>query len=365
MASSVVKINIVTNNDCPNSRAFNCPLLSGKKHFAAKKHSLSFIFGNPENAFECDVIFINSKVFRYDWKKEKSRIIDFLETARGKGVKTVWFDATDSTWCTQFEALEHVDLFLKSQILKDKSQYLRPFRTGRIFTDYFDELYKCEEESVDYPVPREEDLKKLGVSWNSCFENYNASRYGFFAKMKQKLRPYLANVFGEKLQINFTPAAQDRKISVSCRVGLGHSRPSVIAHRKAVAEKMAVFGAESGKIPLEEYFEEMRNSKIAAGPFGVGEITLRDFEIVICGALLLKPEMEHMETWPALFQPGKTFIPHKWDLSNLGEKIEELLKNDDMRIKIASEAQKAYSDAVSKDGMEKFADRLIEKISRI
>ena len=342
MAPSVVKINIVTNNDCPNSRAFNCPLLSAKKHFTAKKHSLNFIFGTPEKAFGCDVIFINSKVFRYDWKNEKNRIMDFLETAREKGVKTVWFDATDSTWCTQFEALEHVDLFLKSQILKDKTQYLKPFRTGRIFTDYFDGFYKCEEENVDYPVPHEEDLKKLDVSWNTCFENYSSSRYSFFAKMKQKLRPYLANVLGEKLQINFAPVAKERKIPVSCRVGLGHSRRSVIAHRKAVSEKMAFFGAESGKIPLEEYFEEMRNSKIAAGPFGVGEITLRDFEIIICGALLLKPEMEHMETWPALFQPGKTFIPHKWDLSDLGEKVEELLKNDDMRIKIVSEAITAW-----------------------
>jgi len=365
MASSVVRINVLTNNDCPNSRAFNCPLLSAKKHFAAKNHSLNFVFGDVGNAFGCDVIFINSKVFRYDWQKEKSRIIDFLLKAREKGIKTVWFDATDSSWCTQFEALEHADLLLKSQILKDKTQYLKPFRTGRIFTDYFDGLYKCGEESVDYPVPRKEDLKKLDVSWNTCFENYNSSRYGFFAKMRQKFRPHLANVFGEKLKIDFTPATKERKISVSCRVGLGHSRPSVIAHRKAISEKMVDFGAESGKIPLEEYFEEMRNCKIAAGPFGVGEITLRDFEIIICGALLLKPEMEHMETWPSLFQPGKTFIAHKWDLSDFAEKVEELLKNDGMRIEIASAAQKVYADAVSEEGMERFADRLIEKISRI
>ncbi|OGV35317.1 MAG: hypothetical protein A2020_06245 [Lentisphaerae bacterium GWF2_45_14] len=365
MASSIVKINVLTNNDCPNSRAFNCPLLSAKRHFSERKRKLHFIFGPPEKALECDVLFINSKVFRYDWRKGKNKIIDFLESARRKGVKTVWFDATDSTWCTQFEALEHVDLFLKSQILKDKTLYLKPFRTGRIFTDYFDELYKCGEESVSYPVPREEDLKKLDVSWNSCFENYNSSRYGFAAKMKQKLRPYLANLLGEKLSIAFTPAAKERTISVSCRVGLGHSRPSVIAHRKSVTEKMTSFGAESGKIPLDRYFEEMRNSKIAAGPFGVGEITLRDFEIIICGALLFKPEMDHMETWPDLFQPGKTFIQHKWDLSDLDEAFEEILKNDSMRIETASEAQKVYADAVSEEGMEKFAVRLIEKISRI
>ncbi len=365
MAPSIVRINVLTNNDCPNSRAFNCPLLSAKKHFSAKKHVLNFIFEDIQKSFECDVIFINSKVFRYDWKKEKSRIIDFILKARGKGIKTVWFDATDSTWCTQFEALEHVDLFLKSQILKDRNLYLKQFRTGRIFTDCFDSLYNCGEESVDYPVPREEDLKKLDVSWNTCFENYNASRYGFFARMKQKFRPQLANIIGEKLKIEFTPARKERKIPVSCRVGLGHSRPSVIAHRKAVAEKMAAFGAASGKIPLEEYFNEMKNCKIAGGPFGVGEITLRDFEIIICGALLLKPEMDHMETWPALFQPGKTFVAHKWDLSDLNEKVEELLKNDEMRIGIASEAQKVYADAVSGDGMERFASRLVEKISRI
>jgi hypothetical protein len=118
----------------------------------------------------------------------------------------------------------------------------------------------------------------------------------------------------------------------------------------------------TSKIRLREYFSELRNSQIGVSPFGVGEITLRDFEIIICGAVLVKPDMSHMQTWPALFQPGENYIPHKWDLSDLKEKLEELTGNTELRIRLAMDAQKIYKDAVSPAGLANFADRLIGMI---
>ena len=35
-------------------------------------------------------------------------------------------------------------------------------------------------------------------------------------------------------------------------------------------------------------------------PFGLGEITLKDFE-VFSGSLLMKPNMDHMLTWPNFY----------------------------------------------------------------
>jgi hypothetical protein len=365
MAYRKIKVHILTNNDCPNSRAFNFPLAAARNFFSARGFSLKFFYHPGKNIFDCDIVFVNSKFFRYDWRRDKNRIFDFLSGAREKKVKSVWFDTTDSTWCTQFEALPFVDLFLKNQLLKDKSKYLEPFKTGRIYTDFFDELYDCAEKTVNYPVPEKKHLGKLGLSWNTCFENYTPSRYGTRARLKQRLRGIFPNLMSEKLSVHFVPPEARRNIALSCRLGLGHSRKSVVAHRSAIIEKAVALGASKGKIPLKDYFTEMCNAKVATGPFGVGEITLRDFEIIICGAALLKPDMSHMETWPELFMPGKTFIPHKWDLSDFTKKARELIENDDLRVETASNARKTYKYILSREGLEKFTERLVKKISAL
>ncbi|OGV50003.1 MAG: hypothetical protein A2017_08585 [Lentisphaerae bacterium GWF2_44_16] len=356
----MIKINVLTNNGCPNSKAFNCPLLVSKKIFAEKGFKLNFNFKRDTEVLNADCIFINSNVFRPYWKDSKKEIFSFLESARSLKVKTVWFDTTDSTWCTQFEVLPFVDKFLKSQIFADKNKYLERFRTGRIFTDTFDSLYNAGEESSGYSLPEKEFLSKIDISWNTCFENYTASRFGIFSKIKQFLRPLAPSLTtGGKFNIDFIPPEKYRNMKISCRTGLSHSRPSVVAHRRAIGEIMKEMGVEYGKISLPEYFHELENSQSAIGPFGVGEITLRDYEIIICGAALLKPDMEHLRTWPELFAPGRTYIPFRWDLSDLKDKIKSL-ENADLCRETAKNAQNIYKDAVSGSGMEKFCERLLK-----
>lgn len=352
-------IHILTNNDCPNSRAFNAPLLGAKEPFRRRGFSLHFSFGPPPSHAHGDILFINSNIFRPFWKTDHNKIFRFLEQAQSKKRKILWFDTTDSTWCTQFEAMPYVDRFLKSQLLKDRRHYLTPFRTGRIFTDAFDDLYHAGEAAVDYPAARPEDLDKLGLSWNTCFENYTASRHGSASRFRQRLRPWLANFAGERLTPTFDSPRHPRPTPVSCRVGLGHDRPSVVAHRRAVLTALAPLGVSGEKIPLSQYFQELRTSQIGIGPFGVGEITLRDYEIILCGAALVKPDLGHLETWPDLFQPGRTYQPHRWDLADLREGVEHLLAEPDRRLAMAAAAQAVYREALSEAGMDAFAERLI------
>ena len=354
-----MKISVLTNNSCPNSKAFNCPLLVSMPFFTGKGYALDFHWKISDKVFNCDVLFINSNVFRTYWQTNKSYIFNFLEKAVSRKLKILWFDTTDSTWCTQFEVMPYVDLFLKSQVFKDRSLYQKRFRTGRIFTDYFDSIYHSGEKTESFPLPSEKNLEKIRISWNTCFENYEESRFGLTARISQKARPLMSSMIREKLSISFTPPSVQRNIKASCRIGLSHSRPSVVDHRKAIAGIMGKMGIQTSKVSLPEYFSELRNSQVGIGPFGVGEITLRDFEIIICGATLVKPDMSHLETWPNLFQSGKTYIPHKWDLTDLDEKIDFLQSNTGERIEIAENAQKVYKDAVSPEGLANFADRLI------
>ena len=43
----------------------------------------------------------------------------------------------------------------------------------------------------------------------------------------------------------------------------------------------------------------MRHSRICISPFGYGEICWRDFEAILCGCLVVKPDMSHVETNPS------------------------------------------------------------------
>jgi hypothetical protein len=362
----MLQINVLTNNRCPNSKAFNCPLLASRRFFAENHIELSFFFGFAPEVFNADIIFVNSNVFREFWQSDlKPEIFRFLEKARERHVKIFWFDTTDSTMCTQFEVLPYVDLFLKGQILKDRTQYLTPPRTGRVFTDYFDKLYNSNEYSTDCPVPEADDLNKIVISWNSGFENYNASRYGFEARLRQRLKPYFWEVMSEEIRLKFKPVDNMREIKASCRVGYSHSRQSVIDHRKAIVEIMEAQGVDCGKVPLKDYFHELENCRLGIGPFGVGEITLRDYEIIICGAVLVKPDMGHLETYPDFFQSWKTYVPHRWDLSDFESVTEKLYNQRSLRVDIAANAQKVYREAVSEAGMRKFFERLEQYIIRV
>ncbi len=338
--------------------AFNCPLLVTRDMFRSRRVELIFHYHRTQRLFDADCIFINSNVFRPWWQTRREEIFDFLHAARKNGLKILWFDVTDSTWCTQFQVLPYVDLFLKNQVFSDRKCYLKRYRTGRIFTDYFDNLYNCGERETDYELPDEAGLSKLRISWNTCFENYTEKRYGFKRHIRQKLRPLFS--LPEDFKINFTDPKKERKQTISCRIGTSHIRPSVIAHRQAVIAEMGKIGISSGKILLHKYFTELQNSRIGIGPFGVGEITLRDYEFIICGAALVKPDMGHLETWPGLFQREKTYIAYRWDLSDLSKVVNDLLKESERAITIATAAQNIYKKVLSKEGLDTFVERIIK-----
>lgn len=361
-------IKIFTNFSCPNSRAYNFPLLLTQgilKDFGYKLH-----FELNLKPDYCDFAFINSNVFRCFWQSKKSEIFNFLEKLRLMKAKIIWFDTTDSTWCTQFEVIPYVDKFLKAQLFIDKNLYLKSFRTGRIFTDYFDNLYNSGEREVHYPAAKREDIAKIGLSWNSCFENYSEDRYSFSRKALNLIGRFTTAFLPKDISVRFTNPSSYRKIPVSCRVGTSHSRPSVVSHRKTIMEMLDKRGVNSDKIPLHHYFDELRNTQIAVSPFGVGEITLRDYEIIICGAALVKPDMSHLETWPNLFvsqrsqtcQTGSTYLSFKWDLSDLDEKIDFLLSNPYKCVEMAQNAQKIYRHYLSEEGIAEFAERLLKTI---
>ena len=98
------------------------------------------------------------------------------------------------------------------------------------------------------------------------------------------------------------------------------------------------------RVTQEEYYRELTSSKICVSPFGYGEIRWRDFEAIICGCLLIKPDVSHIKTNPDIFVSYKTYVPVKWDLSDIEEKCRYYLDNQFDRELIIAEAWKSLSD---------------------
>jgi hypothetical protein len=82
-----------------------------------------------------------------------------------------------------------------------------------------------------------------------------------------------------------------------------------------------------GKLPKNQYYNTLTQSKIYVSPYGFGEYAIRDLEAMQFGCILIKPDMSHMDGIPNIFYKDKTYISCKPDLSDLEEKIEYAVSN--------------------------------------
>jgi hypothetical protein len=97
------------------------------------------------------------------------------------------------------------------------------------------------------------------------------------------------------------------------------------------------------RVDQQGYYREMRSSRICVSPFGYGELCWRDFEAVLMGSLLVKPDMSHVRTEPDIFVPGETYVPVRWDFSDLAEVCERYLLDEDARNTITKNAYSVIS----------------------
>ena len=94
-----------------------------------------------------------------------------------------------------------------------------------------------------------------------------------------------------------------------------------------------------GRISSWKYTKELSKTIAMLSPFGWGEICYRDFESILNRNLLVKPDMEHLETWPNIYK-DEHYFKLDWDSENLFEIENYIIKN---KIDIYSKIQKSIS----------------------
>ena len=99
-------------------------------------------------------------------------------------------------------------------------------------------------------------------------------------------------------------------------------------HRKGAWEVLdKKYISKKDKLPFQEYWEYLYNSRVCISPFGMGEVCFRDFESIATNTILIKPNMDIVITEPNIYIDKKTYFGVEYDWSNLNEVIDEILSN--------------------------------------
>ena len=221
-------------------------------------------------------------------------------------------------------------LLLKNSLLKDRSLYKQGWNLGRYYWGPGD--YKLEDfdEYSDRIVLS--GTNWLSTHWSGIKVNWyprNNKKYDVSA-MFQYPSLSASNEHGQ-IQSDYYDAF--RKPGIDALNNLEHDQFVNIAK------------LENGvRVSQDEYYNKLFNSKIIFAPFGYGEMAPRDLEAAMFGSILIKPDMDYIDTSPNPFIAGKTYIACKHDFSDLNEKIMKVLGDYDNYLYINENAREKFAE---------------------
>jgi hypothetical protein len=258
---------------------------------------------------------------------------ELLERLRQKYEFLAYFDDDDSASSPVLDVLPYVDKFWKKQLYRDRSVYAKPLRGNRLFTDFYWKSHDFGSAEASYPSIA--DLKlvsKMRTAWNLGIGTYPQSR------LKERSSEYL---FRLNPRLAALPWSRPRR-QLGPKRPVCHARFSPKGYSPSVAYQRSLFldlvrdrqAFATGVVDKKTYAAELEYVRAVLSPFGWGEVCFRDFEALLNGALLIKPDMSHLETFPDIYLPELTI---KWDGSDLIAKTDDVLGWSDQTAERLSE----------------------------
>ena len=335
-----------------------------KSSLLKKKIVVKFFKKVDLNFLDNDYIILNSRYFENS--KNLAEDIKFISE---KNKNIIWWDMRDSAGTTQFEIMPYVKKYVKKQIYKDMNIYCNTLYGGRYYSDYYHRNFSVNDKEKYSSVNlKKEYFDKIVLAWNigvsDIFEYTNLFSYlnKFKVTFLSNYLDYENFKFKEKLKFK---TQNFKKIDILSKMNLNISRRSVGFQRvllnKFLNEKKysnCIFGKRISKV---DYFRKLNETKVVINAYGWGEVCYREFEAIRSGAAFLTPDMEKILTWPNIYQKDKTYTPYLFDFSDLEEKIEFLIKNNQHRSFLIKNSQEELKKVESYEGEEYF----LNVISRI
>lgn len=257
----------------------------------------------------------------------------FRNLIAASAAKLVYFDGDDDLCIEWPQVLEQVDCYVKKHVFADFAAYGLHYSGKSNLTDYVvrehGRSFETNEIPSSGPVPAR-DLAKLHLGWNIALDDK-------IADLVSTLPPVGS-------------AAKDVDVGsrafVKDDVWIYPLRGPLVERISAMEGRFRVL-APRERVNQQQYYAEMLRARICVSPFGYGELCWRDFEAVMCGCMLVKPDMSHVRTYPDIFIPGVTFAPVKWDYSDLAEVCARYLDDEPARLRMADQARAVLIEALS------------------
>jgi len=306
-----------------------------------------------------DILFME-RCFQYREPQDlKDSELELLKKLRNKYKTIVFFCGQPEAGTNRLDILPFIDRLFYKSVFSDYENYKKSLYGKNLFADYYHKNYGITDnpEYINHGNFKQEDFKKIKLSWSiglGIYPRWNwPQRLGTIIARQNK--PALGQFIGGKSlnRAHFPGISGTRSISDMRSISV-HSRidpvtcPSIAYQRilflKIISElesdKQKLF--LTGTVPQKQYYKELLDSKIVLSPFGWGEVCFRDFEAILSRALLLKPDMSHLVTWPNVYIPYETYVPLKWDGSDLLEQCERYLNDENERLRIIHNAYEQY-----------------------
>ena len=301
----------------------------------SKYRSLFDMTSNMEDVFKFKnkIIFV-MRFFRRELSDQATQ--EYFSRLRDHYEKIIYFEDTPDPRKIMTNTIDYVDIYYKKSMLKDLSLYKKEYYSETLYGDYYHKKFGVRDsvETVSKPLT-DAQIAKLKLAWNIGIGQYP----------KERIRRALCTRIGDAGNLDLMTLflghpknyhAAKRRTSLVCPMRFrAEDEPKTLNYQRML---FSVIGKSRpdlfvfGKLNLDEYNRELRNSKLTFGSFGLGEICFRDFEAIINYSLLLKPDMDHLATWPDVYQKDITYVPLKWDGSDFIERIEYWQHADETEI---------------------------------
>jgi len=310
---------------------------------------------------DCEILILDSKVFRNDWISNRESTINMIRALTEGSHKTLWFNTGDSTGMIQDQVIDLVDRYYKNQLLRDRQSYRTSHYGGRSFTDFYFLNQHIRDQSEFWSTTlSDEQISKLRLSWNlgmnPCMDYWTGLKGRLYNSQ------VLLGTLHHKIPDPPTITKSKRNITISARMSTNYPRATVAYQRSTIIEALNSVGINTQKVHRKQYFSELGESKFAVSPFGWGEVCIRDFESILNGCVLVKPDMSHVETWPDIYIDGTTYLSFPWNLEYFGDWVEETLFESNYRIDISVAALRQYRSFIGPFGTEPFIEKIRELI---
>jgi len=331
---------------------------TGKKKAFTITQSAAWCIHNDKNS----VLFMERCFQHREPRDLEPAELETIKRLRDRYKTIVFFCGQPEAGTNRLDLLPYVDRLFYKSVFADRGNYRKNLYGKNLFADYYHRNFgiKDSPEYINSGIISEENALRPELSWNLGVGTY--PRYHW----PQRVGTILAranmsgigrNIGGKPLrraeELGTKPenfSGEKRNIAVHARID-PVSCPSIAFQRCHFLDCIAEITKNNplkgglfltGMAPQNQYYHELKDSKIVLSPFGWGEVCFRDFEAILAGAMLLKPDMSHLISWPNIYIPYETYVPLAWDGSDLLEQTERYLADEKERKRIAFNAFEQY-----------------------